>query len=157
MLAAFCGFLDGDDGLGSGHQPRFRDGRTARIGDAVRAFGDFLQRALHFTQAARSEPAAIFAFDLLILGGRDMRKLPLLKRKDALQKALGEPKRIRSVQHVGEMGQRLYDAACGLSLEGIVAKRADAPYTAGRSRDWIKIRTPHGRHLQEQRSEQWDG
>jgi bifunctional non-homologous end joining protein LigD len=55
------------------------------------------------------------------------------------------------------MGKRLYDAACGLSLEGIVAKRADAPYSAGRSRDWIKIRTPQGRHLQDERSEQWGG
>ena len=116
-----------------------------------------LKKPTSIEQAARSEPAAIFAFDLLILGGRDMRKLPLLKRKEALQKTLSESKRIRSVQHVGEMGKRLYDAACGLSLEGIVAKRADAPYSAGRSRDWIKIRTPQGRQLQDERSEQWGG
>jgi ATP-dependent DNA ligase len=49
----------------------------------------------------------------------------------------------------------LFDAA--LQLEGIVAKREDSPYRAGRSRNWIKIRTPHGQHVQEQRSEQWGG
>jgi len=105
--------------------------------------------------AARTEPAVMFAFDILMLRGKDMRKLPLLKRKEALQKTLGSSQRIRPVQHVGEMGKRLYEAACGLELEGIIAKRADAPYTAGRSHDWIKIRTPHGRHVQEQRGERW--
>ena len=89
-----------------------------------------LKKPTSVEQAAQSEPAAIFAFDLLVLRGRDMRKLALLKRKEALQKALGQSQRIRPVQHVGEMGKRLYDAACGLTLEGIVAKRADAPYMA---------------------------
>jgi len=59
------------------------------------------------------------------------------------------------VQYVGEQGQRLYDAATALELEGIVAKRADAPYKAGRSKDWVKVRTAHGRHVQAERSEFW--
>jgi bifunctional non-homologous end joining protein LigD len=50
------------------------------------------------------------------------------------------------VQHVGEGASALFEAASALKLEGIIAKRADAPYNAGRSRDWLKIRTPHGRH-----------
>ena len=37
-----------------------------------------------------------------------------------------------------------------------MAKKADAPYEAGRSGDWVKIRTPHGRHAQAQRSEEWN-
>ena len=53
---------------------------------------------------------------------------------------------------MGEVGKRLYDAACGLGLEGIMAKRGDAPCRASRSKDWIKIRTPHGRHMQEERT-----
>ena len=90
----------------------------------------------------------LFAFDALVVGGKDLRNLPLLRRKEALHNALSASQRIRPVQHVGEVGKRLYDAACGLGLEGIMAKRADAPYRAGRSGDWIKIRTPHGRHVQ---------
>jgi bifunctional non-homologous end joining protein LigD len=98
----------------------------------------------------------LFAFDVLSLRGKDLRKLPLVKRKDALQGVLEGTERIKPVQHVGEGGARLYEAACALQLEGIVAKRADAPYKAGRSGDWQKIRTPAGRHTQEKRSEQWN-
>ena len=57
------------------------------------------------------------------------------------------------MQWVGEQGTRLYEAAEALQLERIVAKRADSLYKAGRSRDWIKIRTLRGRHVQ--RSEKW--
>ena len=97
----------------------------------------------------------MFAFAILSLRGKDLRKLPLLKRKDIVQNALGGSQRIRPVQYVGEQGRRLYDAACALQLEGILAKRADAPYEAGRSSDWLKIRTPHGRDVQIERSEKW--
>lgn len=103
-------------------------------------------------RAARVDAAAVFAFDLLWLAGRDLRALPLLRRKAALQKALGRAERIRYLTHVGEQGERLYEAAAGLDLEGIVAKRADAPYRAGRSRDWVKIKTPAGRQVDEERA-----
>jgi bifunctional non-homologous end joining protein LigD len=114
-----------------------------------------LKKHTSVEHAASVEPAAIFAFDILSLRGKDIRKLALVKRKAALENILRDSQRIRPVQHIGEMGTRLYEAACSLGLEGIVAKRADAPYSAGRSRDWIKIRTPQGRDVQEERSEQW--
>ena len=116
-----------------------------------------LKKRISVEHAARQEPAVLFVFDILSLRGKDFRNVPLLKRKEALQTALEGSQRIRPVQHVGEGGTRLYEAACGLGLEGIVAKRAAAPYTAGRSGDWIKIRTPAGRHAQERRSEEWSG
>lgn len=47
---------------------------------------------------------------------------------------------------------RLYEAACALGIEGIVAKRADAPYRRGRSPDWVKILTPTGRDLHAERA-----
>ncbi len=103
--------------------------------------------------AMARDPAVVFAFDVLNVQGKDVRKLPLFKRKEILQRELQGAHRIRPVQYVGEQGQRLYDAACGLQLEGIVAKRADSPYKAGRSKDWVKIRTPHGRDMQAERSE----
>ncbi len=105
--------------------------------------------------AMRRDPAVVFAFDVLSLRGKELRNLPLLKRKDIVQNALRGSQRIRPVQYVGEQGQRLYDAACGLQLEGIVAKRAESPYKAGRSKDWLKIRTPHGRDVQAERSDKW--
>lgn len=106
-------------------------------------------------QAARTEPAAIFAFDLLWLAGRDLRAQPLLKRKAALKKALARARRVKYLDHIGEHGERLYAAVAGLGLEGIVAKRADSKYRAGRSADWMKIKTPAGRAAQKDR-EKWN-
>jgi bifunctional non-homologous end joining protein LigD len=115
-----------------------------------------LKKSVSIEHAAKTDAAALFAFDVLVFGGKDVRKLPLLKRKEIVQDALQGSQRVRPVQYVGEQGVRLYEAAAALGLEGIVAKRADAPYKAGRSSDWLKIRTPHGRHVQEKRSEDWN-
>ena len=115
-----------------------------------------IKKSLNVEHAARAEPAAVFAFDVLLCRGKDVRKLPLLKRKEIVANALRDSQRIRPVQYVGEQGQRLYEAARALNLEGIIAKRQDAPYRAGRTKDWIKIRTPHGRHVQDKRSERWN-
>jgi hypothetical protein len=49
--------------------------------------------------------------------------------------------------------QPLYAESLALELEGIVAKRADAPYPAGRTSDWIKIKTPIGRDREKARWE----
>src|SRR5918999_4031551 len=62
-------------------------------------------------RAAASKPAAVFAFDLLQLRGKDLRALPLLKRKAALQKELRRTERIVYCQHVGESGEKLFQAA----------------------------------------------
>jgi bifunctional non-homologous end joining protein LigD len=82
--------------------------------------------------AARSRPAAVFAFDLLQLRGKNLRALPLLKRKAALQKELRRSERIIYCQHVGESGEKLFQAADQLGLEGLIGKRADSRYVRGR-------------------------
>jgi bifunctional non-homologous end joining protein LigD len=107
--------------------------------------------------ASRLQPAAIFAFDLLWLEGKDLRALPLLKRKAALKVVLKSSKRIKYFDHVPEHGERLYAAVERLGLEGIVAKRADSPYRRGRSKDWVKIKTPAGEAEQAKRGEAWNG
>jgi bifunctional non-homologous end joining protein LigD len=105
-----------------------------------------MRKEISIRNAAQWEPAVLFVFDMLSVRGKDLRKLRLLKRKEAVQhvvgSVLGRFRRVRVVQHVGEQGQRLYDSARELGLEGIMAKRADSAYRAGRSRDWLKIRTP---------------
>jgi ATP-dependent DNA ligase len=100
---------------------------------------------------ARSPPA-IFAFDLLELRGRDLRTLPLLKRKARLKDVLASAKRIRYVEHVGD-GVALFAAAEEAGLEGIVSKKAIAPYRSGRTGDWIKVKTTAGREIVEQRAD----
>src|SRR4051812_44799294 len=72
-------------------------------------------------KAAAAKPAAVFAFDMLAVRRKDLRSLPLLKRKAALEKELGgRTERIVYCQHVGENGDKLFEAAGQLGLEGVI-------------------------------------
>lgn len=102
--------------------------------------------------AARVRPAAVFAFDLLALATADLRSQPLLKRKATLQRVLRPVERICYCQHIGEGGERLFAEADRLGLEGIIAKKADSTYRRGRTPNWVKIKTAHGRHIDEERA-----
>ncbi len=84
-----------------------------------------------------------YVFDLLYLDGFDLTGAPLLARKEALERLLaGQPPgaRVRYVDHVLGHGDEFVRQACGFALEGAVAKRAEATYRAGRSRDWLKVK-----------------
>jgi bifunctional non-homologous end joining protein LigD len=112
-----------------------------------------LRRRLSIVEAARTKPAALFVFDLLELRGRDLRELALVDRKELLQQALWESgRRIRPIDYVLTFGTELFKMANDAGLEGIVAKRADSPYRRGRSHDWIKIKTAHGRAIDDERA-----
>ena len=93
--------------------------------------------------AALEAPASILAFDLLELDGVDHRQRPLLERKRQLARILRGRDRIRCAGYQ-ENGAALLAEARRLEIEGIVAKRVNSVYTAGRSQDWraIRIRRP---------------
>lgn len=99
-----------------------------------------LAGALEVAAAARHRPATLYAFDLLAAAGRDLRGLPLIRRKRLLREVLPSTGVLRYSEHVARQGLATYDTARRLGLEGIVAKRASAPYRGGRSKDWIKVR-----------------
>ena len=82
----------------------------------------------------------LYVFDLLRLEGADLRGLPLRERKRQLREALRFEDPIRFTPHRNEVGERLYEEACRKGLEGVIAKRADSPYRATRSRDWLKLK-----------------
>jgi ATP-dependent DNA ligase len=111
-----------------------------------------LKRRISIDHAAKTTPAAIFAFDILELRGKDMRQLPLLKRKTLLKHALTGSPRIRYLDHIGENGERLFVAAEKLGVEGIVAKPADSQYRRGRASGWLKVKTSAGRAIDEERA-----
>jgi bifunctional non-homologous end joining protein LigD len=102
-------------------------------------FSDFgaLQAAL------KNDPQrlSLMVFDILRDKGRDLRGLPLKQRKQRLSKSLGK---LRSPLHLADYatgkGEQIAAAACRHGLEGIIAKRADAPYKSRRSRDWLKFK-----------------
>lgn len=83
-----------------------------------------------------------FAFDLLFEGSEDLRALPLSHRKARLQAYVDRvgksgPK-LRFVDHFASSGEAVLKSACRMDLEGVISKKLDAPYAAGRSSTWVK-------------------
>ncbi len=99
-----------------------------------------LSRAIDIRHAAAESPAVFYAFDLLGFEDRDLRGLPLTERKRILRLLLPALGAIRFVDHFERDGTALMQHATGLGLEGIVGKKADAPYKGGRSPNWVKVR-----------------
>ena len=85
-----------------------------------------------------------YAFDLLYLDGFDLRPVPLADRRRLLAQLLaGSPGgRILMSETIDiqEPPDLLYRHACELGMEGIVAKRVDAPYRSGRVQTWVKVK-----------------
>src|SRR5258708_7524983 len=102
-------------------------------------------QALQAALGEGSDPGKIvaYAFDLLHLDGQDLTRLPLTERKAKLQALLKKsPKNtaMRYSEHIVGQGAEMYSQACATGLEGIVSKRADAPYATGRQKGWLKIK-----------------
>jgi bifunctional non-homologous end joining protein LigD len=112
------------------------DGEAVVLG--VDGVADF--NALHSRQ--HDEEVQLYAFDILALDGEDLRSLPLSLRKTNLARLLARrPDGIFVAPfEQGEIGPDLFRAACNMGLEGMVSKRVDRPYRAGRSKDWIKVK-----------------
>jgi bifunctional non-homologous end joining protein LigD len=91
-----------------------------------------------------------YVFDLLHLDGEDLSRRPLTERKDALKRLLDDSKQtgaIRYSEHFAGNGSDVWDQACRMNLEGIVSKRASAPYKPGRSDNFIKIKCANAQEL----------
>lgn len=99
-----------------------------------------LTRPLEVKRAALEAPTTFFAFDLLGFEDFDLRSLSLRERKAMLRRILPEVGAVPYVEHFEEEGEALFDRVRDLRLEGIVGKKADAPYRGGRSADWVKVR-----------------
>ncbi len=94
-------------------------------------------------RAIEGDPQRLYfyAFDLLQAHGVDLRALALRERKAILRRLLpADQERIRYSDHVIAQGKLVFERACELEVEGIVSKRADAPYRSGRGRDWVKVK-----------------
>jgi len=92
--------------------------------------------------AANRGTLVYFVFDLLRLNGETLEMLPLEERKARLKKLVGARKtgRIRFSEHIEGNGQAFFAEACRAGLEGIVSKRRDQPYRAGRHGGWLKTK-----------------
>jgi bifunctional non-homologous end joining protein LigD len=92
---------------------------------------------------SRFDRMAFYAFDILFLDGFDLRAAPLIDRKRVLAdllKQAGDIGPILLSESFEEDGQRMFDRACEMGLEGIVSKVRTAPYRSERNESWIKTK-----------------
>ena len=102
------------------------DGEAAALDDQGRPSFQLLQSTLKERQGAN---LVFYAFDLLVDRGEDIRKLSTLERKErlaALLEGVGPP--ILYGDHIVGRGEALFDEICKQRGEGIISKKADAPY-----------------------------
>ena len=92
-------------------------------------------------------PVCYYVFDVLWADGRDLRPRPLRERKQILHYLLTFAGSLRFTEHVDTDGEAYFRQACASGREGVIAKRADAPYRAGRSRDWLKFKCESGQEF----------
>ncbi len=118
--------------------------RSALIDGEVVAFDaeggtDFSTLQKHLSEGG---PLSCFCFDLLHLDGEDLRDQPLTDRKAALRDLLDghESQTLLYSEHITGSGESVFKKVCASGHEGIIAKRADAPYRGGRSRNWLKVK-----------------
>ncbi|HZT29453.1 MAG TPA: RNA ligase family protein [Bryobacteraceae bacterium] len=108
-------------------------------------------RAQFYPLLHRRADPYFYAFDCLWLDGRDLRCLPLVKRKAILRRLVPrQPSRLLYVDHIDGRGVDLFREICRQDLEGIVAKQRDGVYDP-KAPTWIKIKNPDysqaaGRH-----------
>jgi bifunctional non-homologous end joining protein LigD len=98
-----------------------------------------LQNSLKGIEA---QPLVYYAFDLLHWNGEDLTSRPLRERKHLLKQLLAghDQTRVRFSDHLTRQGTTFLQHCCHAGLEGIIAKRSDRPYRAGRSADWVKVK-----------------
>jgi bifunctional non-homologous end joining protein LigD len=119
------------------------DGEIVAFRDGATSFSQLQQRLglVHPSESlVSSVPVTYYIFDILYSGGKDVRSLPQLERKELLRQVLSFDDPLRYTEHRGRDGEKYYAQACKDGWEGLIAKRAAAPYRAGRTRDWLKFK-----------------
>lgn len=117
------------------------DGEIVVLDEGGRSSFPDLQAAF---QNGNQAGMVYFAFDLLHLNGRNLRGLPLIKRKEILEKLLSQADPhpvLRFCEHIQASGDVVFAKASELGAEGIVSKLVAAPYTSGRGNTWLKMKS----------------
>jgi bifunctional non-homologous end joining protein LigD len=111
------------------------DGEVAVVSQGIARFQS-LQR--HLLEGGGG--LAYFVFDAPHVGGYDVAKLPATARKALLKRVIRPNKVIELVHYRKEAGEAYLEEACAKGWEGLIAKRAAAPYVSGRSKEWLKFK-----------------
>jgi bifunctional non-homologous end joining protein LigD len=117
------------------------DGEIVAFEGAQTSFAKLSARGHH------PVPVFYYVFDLLWLDGRDVRQLPLRTRKRLLHDVISFDDPLRWTPHRNREGEAMFKDACRKGWEGVIAKRADSPYSSTRSKDWQKFKCEAGQEL----------
>ncbi|WP_159272166.1 DNA ligase D [Variovorax boronicumulans] len=98
-----------------------------------------LQNAL---DRERADPIVMFLFDVPFFEGFDLRHTPLAERRRLLRQLMDAraTRRLRFSSDFEADVDSILQSACRMNLEGVIAKRADAPYVSRRSDTWLKLK-----------------
>jgi bifunctional non-homologous end joining protein LigD len=126
------------------------DGEVVAFRDGQTSFS-MLQQRLGVAHPApgliEDFPVTYYIFDVLFAGGHDIRGLPQRERKERLSALLDFTGPLRYTEHRVGDGEAFYRQACVDGWEGLIAKRADAPYAEGRTRNWLKFKCIAGQEF----------
>jgi ATP-dependent DNA ligase len=126
-------------------------------GEAVACDGDGMPSFDRLRYRRADGAVFLFAFDLLELDGRDLRREPLEVRKATLASVLRKAgPGVQLNEHLEhEDGEVVFRHACKMGLEGIVSKRLGSSYRSGRSKDWLKMKNPAAPAVKREAEEDW--
>jgi DNA ligase D-like protein (predicted ligase) len=85
-------------------------------------------------------PVVYCVFDLLEIDAEDLTALPLVERRARMLKAIRPSSALQHTEAWSDDSEQRFALACRSGWEGLIAKRADGPYVAGRSKDWLKLK-----------------
>lgn len=126
------------------------DGEVVAFDGDVTSFSRLQQRMQirNVSETRKSEvPVYYYLFDLMYLDGYELDDLPLRTRKKLLKRALVFHEPVRYTPHRNTSGKAYFKEACGKGWEGLIAKKAGAPYVHKRSRDWLKFKCTRGQEM----------
>lgn len=122
------------------------DGELVALDRRGRSDFASLQRAI---RSGRTAGLRYIVFDMPALAGMDLTGSRLIERKRLLEQLLATqpPTMIVYGRHIVGHGERVFAASKRQGVEGIVSKRVDAPYEAGRTANWLKLRHSESREF----------
>jgi bifunctional non-homologous end joining protein LigD len=119
------------------------DGEIVAFSGSATRFAQLQQRmgvAHPSASLISTVPVFYYIFDVMYAHGLDVRPLPQLERKQILLELLSFDDPLHYTEHRERDGERYFEQACRDGWEGLIAKRAAAPYRGGRTRDWLKFK-----------------
>jgi DNA ligase D-like protein (predicted ligase) len=139
------------EALSAQHTPDFVvDGEVVAFDGDQTSFAA-LQPRMHLSNPDKARRTGVevfyYVFDVLHLDGHSTRALALRDRKDLLRDLFEWHDPLRFTTHRDAGGEAYFEEACAQGWEGLIAKRADAPYRSGRTADWLKFKCEQGQEF----------